>query len=67
MPGAIRRKTLRIASCSKITLVLLCSDSNTRGAASVGRVAPGSLANVTSPRTADESINDNRNWAASAS
>ena len=67
MPGVMRRNTLRTAVSSKITLVLLCSALDTRGAASSGSVTSGSLVNRTSPTVADESISDSRYCAAAGS
>ena len=64
MPGVMRRNTLKTAFSSKITLVLLCSALVTRGAASSGSSAPGSLLNRTSPTVADESTSDSRYFAA---
>ncbi|COW20436.1 Uncharacterised protein [Mycobacterium tuberculosis] len=65
IPLLTRRNTLRIARRSKITLVLLCSASHTRGCAAKGSSTSGSLVNVTSPvdvpQTADETISDRRN------
>ena len=43
MPGVMRRNTLKMASSSNTTLVLLCSAPDTRGAASNGSVTSGSL------------------------
>ena len=71
MPLLTRRNALKIAARSKITLVLLCSASETCGIASSGSATPGSLTNRTSVpdavRTADESIKDSRNCGASVS
>ena len=71
MPGVMRRKTLRTASCSNTTLVLLCSAPINRGAMSSGRVASGSLSKRTAasgePTVADVSISDNRYWPAAGS
>jgi hypothetical protein len=67
MPQSTRRKIFRIASCSNTTLVLLCSASNTRGAASSGSVTSGSRSNFTGPTTASESIRPSRCRAADGS
>ena len=67
IPADTRRNSLKMASSSKTTLVLLCSASDTRGAASTGSVTSGSLLNVSSPTTADSSISDSRNLAAEGS
>ena len=66
-PGVTRRKTLRMASSSNTTLVLLCSAPDTRGAACSGSSASGSLENRTSPTTAELSISDSRYSAAAGS
>ena len=72
MPLLTRRNTLKMARRSKITLVLLCSASETCGSASSGSATSGSLVNATvgartNRATADESISDSRNCGASVS
>ena len=67
MPAVMRRKTLKMASSSKTTLVLLCSAPVTRGAESIGSVTSGSLLNRTSPTVADESTSVSRYLAAEGS
>ena len=68
MPGVMRRNTLKTASSSKTTLVLLCSAPDTRGAASSGSVTSGSLPNAHDrPTVADESTSDSRYFAAAGS
>lgn len=60
MPQVTRRNSLRIASSSKITLVLLCSASKTRGHASSGRTVSGSFSKVRSATVADRSTRPSR-------
>lgn len=71
IPLLTRRNALKIAARSKITLVLLCSASETCGSASSGSSTSGSRTNLTSvpdaARTADSSIKDSRNCGASVS
>ena len=67
MPQSTRRKIFRIASCSKITLVLLCSASNTRAEASSGKVTSGSGWKLMSPTVCPPAISDSRNCTADGS
>ena len=67
MPQSTRRKIFRIASCSKITLVLLCSASNTRGERSSGNCTSGSGWKATSPIVRPSEIRVSRNVAAAGS